>query len=115
LEPADTLTPEAIFERQWALTVLGRVMDRLRVRHEQRGKAPLFAALEPCLGGSGSVVSYAEIGANLGLSEGSVKVAVHRLRKEFGDLLRTEIAGTVGSEAELDEEIRHLIRVSGGL
>jgi RNA polymerase sigma-70 factor (ECF subfamily) len=115
LEPVDTLTPEAIFERQWALTVLGRVMDRLRVRHERCGKAQLFAALEPCLGGSGSGVSYAAIGANLGLSEGSVKVAVHRLRKEFGDLLRTEIAGTVDSEAEIDEEIRQMIRVSGGL
>ena len=115
LEPVHTLTPETIFERQWALTVLGRVMDRLRARHEQRGKAQLFAALEPCLGGSRSAVSYAELGATLGLSEGSVKVAVHRLRKEFGDLLRTEIAGTVGSEAEVDEEIRQLIRVSGGL
>jgi RNA polymerase sigma-70 factor (ECF subfamily) len=115
LEPVDTLTPEAIFERQWALTVLGRVMDRLRARYEQRGKAQLFAALEPCLGGSGSAVSYAAIGAKLSLTEGSVKVAVHRLRKEFGDLMRTEIAGTVDSEAEVDEEIRQLIRVSGGL
>jgi len=115
LEPVDTLTPEAIFERQWALTVLGGVMERLRARHEQRGKAQLFAALEPCLGGSGSAVSYAALSANLGMSEGNVKVAVHRLRKEFGDLLRTEIAGTVDSEAEVDEEIRHLVRVSGGL
>jgi RNA polymerase sigma-70 factor (ECF subfamily) len=114
-EPVDTLTPEAIFQRQWALTVLGRVMDRLRARHEQRGKAQLFAALEPCLGGSGSAVSYAAISAKLSMSEGSVKVAVHRLRKEFGDLLRTEIASTVDSEAEIDEEIRQLIRVSGVL
>jgi len=115
LEPVDTLTPETIFERQWALTVLGRVMERLRARHEQRGKAQLFAALEPCLCGSGSALSYAALSAKLGMSEGSVKVAVHRLRKEFGDLLRTEIAGTVDSEAEIDEEIRQLIRVSGGL
>jgi len=115
LEPVHTLTPETIFERQWALTVLGRVMDRLRARHEQRGKAQVFAALEPCLGGSRSAVSYAAISAKLGMSEGSLKVAVHRLRREFGDLLRAEIAGTVGSENELDEEIRHLIRVSGGL
>ena len=62
-----------------------------------------------------AVVSYAAISAKLGMSEGSVKVAVHRLRKEFGDLLRTEIAGTVDSEAEIDEEIRQLIWVSGGL
>jgi RNA polymerase sigma-70 factor (ECF subfamily) len=115
LEPADTVTPETPFERQWALTVLGGVRDRLRARHEQRGKAELFAALEPCLGGSGQPMSYAEIGATFEMSEGHVKVAVHRLRKEFGEMLREEIAGTVASEAEIDEEIRHLIRVSAGL
>jgi RNA polymerase sigma-70 factor (ECF subfamily) len=115
LEPADTVTPETLFERQWAMTVLDHVMDRLQRRQEQRGKAELFAALEPCLGGSGEAVSYAEIGVRLGMSEGSVKVTVHRLRKEFGELLREEIAGTVATEAEIDEEIRQLIRVAGRL
>ena len=108
-------SPERIYERQWALTVLGRVMDRLRARHEERGKAELFAALEPSLGGSRQAVSYAAIGAKFGMSEGNVKVAVHRLRKEFGELLREEIAGTVATEAEVDEEIRQLIRASAGL
>lgn len=93
LEPADAVTPETLFERQWALTVLQRVRDRLRARHEQRGKVELFETLEPCLGGSRQPVSYAEVGSRLGMSEGSVKVAVHRLRKEFGELLRQEIAG----------------------
>jgi RNA polymerase sigma-70 factor (ECF subfamily) len=115
LEPADRVTPEMLFERHWALTVLERVRDRQRVRHEQRGKVELFDALEPCLGGSRQPVSYAEIGARFGMSEGSVKVAVHRLRKEFGELLRQEIAGTVATEAEVDEEIRQLIRAASGL
>ncbi len=115
LEPVDAATPDSVFERQWALTVLDRVMDRLRTRHAQLGKAEVFAALEPCLVGSGQPVSYGVLGAKLGMSEGYVKVAVHRLRKEFGELLRAEIAGTVATEAEVDEEIRQLIRVSGGL
>jgi RNA polymerase sigma-70 factor (ECF subfamily) len=89
-------------------------MDRLRARYEQRGKAELYAALHPCLGGSRPPVSYAQIGVTLGLSEGNVKVMVHRLRQEFGQILRAEIAETVADESEVDEEIRQLMRVTGG-
>lgn len=112
IEPVDDRTPETHFERQWGLQVLDRVMDRLQRRHEERGRADQFRALQPCLGGSRQSVSYAEIGARLQLSEGAVKVAVHRLRQEFGQLLREEIAQTVADEAEIDEEIRQLIRVT---
>jgi len=112
IEPVDEETPETHFERQWARLVLERVMDRLRKRHAERGRAELFTALQPCLGGVGCAVPYSEVGARLGLSEGAVKVAVRRLRQEFGHLLRHEIAQTVADESEIDEEIRRLIRVT---
>lgn len=115
LEPVDAATPETYFERQWGLTILERVMDRLRARYEERGKAEIYAALQPCLGGSRQPVSYVQIGATLGVREGNVKVMVHRLRQEFGEILRAEIAHTVADESEIDEEIRQLIRVTGGL
>ncbi|MBX3733299.1 MAG: sigma-70 family RNA polymerase sigma factor [Verrucomicrobiae bacterium] len=111
IEPVDDRTPETHFERQWGLQVLDRVMDRLRARQVERGRTEVFVALQPCLDGS-SQAPYAEIGRRLGLSEGAVKVAVHRLRQEFGELLRDEIAPTVADETEIDAEIRELIRVT---
>lgn len=114
LEPATAETPETHFDRQWCLAVQARVVERLRSRYEQAGKGALFDALLPCLGGSHGPVTYAVLGAALGLGEGAVKVAVHRLRKEFGAVLRAEVASTVAAEAEVDEEIRHLLRTTGG-
>jgi len=112
IEPVDTATPEIVFERQWGLTVLARVSDRLRADFEARGKGAVWAALEPCLGGGRQPAFYAEIGALLGMTEGGVKVAVHRLRREFGQLLRAELAATVADESEIDDELRHFIRVT---
>lgn len=114
LEPATTETPETHFDRQWCLAVQGRVVDRLRSRYEQAGKGSLFDALLPCLGGARGPATYAAVGAGLGLSEGAMKVAVHRLRKEFGAVLRAEVGSTVARETEVDEEIRHLLRTTGG-
>ena len=112
IEPVDETTPETHFERQWAQVVLERVMERLRKRHVERGREDLFTALLPCLGGAGRPPSYAEISTRMDLTEGAVKVAVHRLRQEFGHLLRHEIAQTVSDESEIDEEIRRLIRIT---
>jgi RNA polymerase sigma-70 factor (ECF subfamily) len=113
-EPVDASTPDALFDREWALAVLERVTDHLRQRYSERGRSALFAHLEPCLGGSRNPKSYAEISASLGLDEGTIKVAVHRLRKEFGTQLREEIAKTITDPVEIDAEIRDLIRMTGG-
>jgi len=113
LEPADETTPERIFERRWALVLLERAMDRLRRQYESGGKAALFAALKPYLGGGGEILSHEEVAKQLGVSAGSVKVAVHRLRRRCRETLRQEIAQTVGSPDEVDDELRALFTALG--
>jgi RNA polymerase sigma-70 factor (ECF subfamily) len=112
VEPVDNTTPESIFERRWALTLLDQVMLRLRGEYETEGKTEFFDRLRPCLSGAERLIPYSELGATLGLSEGALKVAVHRLRKRYGELLRAEIADTVSGPEEIEEEIRHLIAVT---
>ena len=108
LEPADNLSPDKAFERQWALTVLDQVLTRLRVEFASAGKAALFEELKPFLTGDGKADSHAEVSARCGMSEGALKVAVHRLRRRYRELLRDEIAQTVASPGEIDEEMRVL-------
>ncbi len=110
-EPADTATPEQCYERRWALALLDEVMKRLGQEQEREGKAELYAALKPCLAGDREAQPYAVLAARLGLSEGAVKVAVHRLRQRYRQLLREEIAHTVASPTEVDAEMRHLFGV----
>ena len=110
-EPAATATPEQCYERRWALALLDQVVQRLRQEHERDGKAGLYAALNPCLVGDRETQPYAVLAATLGLTEGAVKVAVHRLRQRYRELLREEIAHTVSSPAEVDAELRHLFGV----
>jgi RNA polymerase sigma-70 factor (ECF subfamily) len=108
IEPADPVTPELVFERRWGMTVMERTMERLRAEYaDQPGR---FEHLKPCLTGD-NPDRYAGIGATLGMSETAVKAAVHRLRQRYGRLLREEIAETVSSPAEVDEELRHLLGV----
>jgi hypothetical protein len=109
-----SVTPEQSFERRWALTLLDTVLNRLRAEHEQEGRAELFAALNPCLVGDRTAQPYAELAAKLGVSEGAVKSAVHRLRQRYRQLLRDEIAQTVAEPGEVDEELRHLFVVLAG-
>jgi len=106
-EPADTLTPERVFERQWALTLLEQVLARLQAEMAAEGKAALFDAMKGHLTGS-QAVSYATTAASLGMTEGAVKVAAHRLRQRYRELLREEIAQTVASPDEIEEEVRYL-------
>jgi RNA polymerase sigma-70 factor (ECF subfamily) len=111
IDPAHHTTPDVEFDRQWGFTVLERVLERLRKSYEERERGDLFAALQPALGG-GVTMKYADIAGALGVSENTVKVAAHRLRKEFGEILRDEIAQTVSDEREIDEEIRQLIMLT---
>ena len=106
-EPADTLTPERLFEQQWALTLLEQVLARLQAEMTADGKAALFDALKGHLTGS-QATGYAATAARLGMTEGAVKVAAHRLRRRYRELLREEIAQTVASPDEIEEEIRYL-------
>lgn len=109
LEPVHDVTPEKLFERQWALTVLEQVLSRLQTEFAAEGKKPLFDRLGPFLTVGRGSASYAEVADELKMSEGAVKVAVHRLRGRYRRLLRDEIAQTVASPEEIDEEIRYLL------
>jgi len=106
-EPADTLTPEQIFEQQWALTLLDQVLAQLQAEMTAGNKASLFDALKGHLTG-GQAAGYAATAARLGMTEGAVKVAAHRLRRRYRELLRDEIAQTVASPDQIEEEIRYL-------
>ena len=109
--PAAASTPEALFEKQWALTLLESVLKRLREDYTREEKGGLFAALEPCLIGKRETQPYAGLAVALGMTEGAVRVAVCRLRERYRKCLQEEIARTVASPTEVDEELRHLFRV----
>jgi RNA polymerase sigma-70 factor (ECF subfamily) len=111
LEPPDADTPEKVFERRWALMLLERTLGRLRDEFEAGGRREVFARLEGYLTGERDTVPYAQLAAELGMTEGAIKVAVHRLRKRFGALLREEIGDTVSDPAQVDDEIRELFRI----
>jgi len=112
-EPADEATPDRAFDRRWALALLDRVLARLRDDYVSGGKGPLFEQIRSALGGGRSEIPYAQLGAPLGLSEGAVKVAVHRLRQRYRELLRAEIAQTVEGPEQVEEELRHLFAALG--
>jgi RNA polymerase sigma-70 factor (ECF subfamily) len=112
-EPVDEMSPEKAYERQWAITLLKQVLGRLEAEFQAGGKLHLFDEIKRHLGGDEGQNSYAEIGVRLGMSEGAVKVAVHRLRHRYRELLRLEIAHTVTEESAIDEEIRHLFAAMG--
>jgi RNA polymerase sigma-70 factor (ECF subfamily) len=114
LEPADNSSADKVFERRWALALLDQVLRRLREDYVQHGKEDLFEQLKPVLTETSRAVRYADIAARIGASEGAVKVAVHRLRLRYRELLRAEIAETVASEAEIDDEIRSLFAALTG-
>jgi RNA polymerase sigma-70 factor (ECF subfamily) len=108
LEPADPATPEKIFDRRWSLLLLNRVMARLGEEHAKSGKNEHFARLKQYLVGDDDV-SYRDLALAIGLTEGAVKVAVHRLRRRFAEMLRAEIAETVADASEVDGELMFLM------
>lgn len=111
LEPQDELTAEKVFERRWALTVLDSVRVRLREEYARASKAERFAVLESFLPGEQANCTYAQAASRLGIAPGTVKWEVHQLKRRYRELLRAEIAHTVPSSDEIDEEVRHLIAV----
>lgn len=110
-EAVETMTPELLYDRTWALAVLERVMAQLAAEYDTAGRKALFEALQPHLSRASGRPGYTRLGESLGMSEGAVTVAVHRMRRRYGELLRGEVAATVSSPEEVDDEIRHLMAV----
>ena len=108
LDPAGGTTPEREFERRWALALLDQVLNRLREEYVSPEKAHLLETLQPYLARGSGNAPYRELALQLGMTEGAVKVAVHRMRQRFGFLLRQEIAQTLATIEDVDDEIRSL-------
>jgi RNA polymerase sigma-70 factor (ECF subfamily) len=113
-EPGHVETPERLFQRRWALTLLARVLEELECEVNCEHKGPLFERLKPTLMGESDAASYAQIGTALGMSAGAVKVAAHRLRKRFRALLQEEISRTLADPGDFQEEINELFLALGG-
>lgn len=111
LEPLDQRTPDLSFDRQWALALLETVHARLRDEFAEAGKRSLFEALRVFLSGDAEAPSYEEVGKAIGQSPGAARVAVHRLRQRYRDLLRAQVMETISDPAALDDELRHLVQV----
>jgi RNA polymerase sigma-70 factor (ECF subfamily) len=103
-EPSTAAGPDALYERRWALTVMFAEVEVLKAEYEDSGRGAVFTALQPALAGE-LPRTYAEVGAELGLSEAAVKVAVHRLRRRYAEALRARLADTVASSAEVEVDV----------
>jgi RNA polymerase sigma factor (sigma-70 family) len=112
-EPADDLSPEKLFEKSWALTVLKQAMAQLKAEFVAANKQQLFAHLKAYLTAEPGSASYRQVAATLDMTEGAVKVAVHRLRQRYRELVRQQIAQTVATAEQVDEEIRDLFAALG--
>ena len=109
-EPIDRLTPEKLFEQNWAHALLDTVFRRLQAEYEAEDRGALFNELKSSLTGARSSVPYAELATRLNLAENTIKTSVHRLRRRYRELLREEVAHTVTSTDEIEEELRALFR-----
>ncbi len=110
VQPEDaSLAPDREFDRQWALAVLDLVVRRLAAEFDAAGRAAYFALLRPWLTGDDDSLSQAAVAEQLGMNEGSVKVAIHRLRKRFRELIKLEVAHTVSTDDEVRQELAHLL------
>lgn len=113
LEPMDSTTPETLFARRWAMTLLATTFEKLEEEYNSSGKLTLFKKIKPYLVGANDKVPYREVSESLDMTENAIKVAVHRLRKRCGLILREEISQTVTSESEVDEELREMFVTLG--
>ncbi len=111
VEPMDESNPQSLYEQAWAVAVLDQAFSLLKSEYSATGKQALFSELAPCLQGSREALGYAELGTRLDMSEGAVKVAVHRLRQRYREVLRASVAHTVADPLEIDGELRHLVAV----
>jgi DNA-directed RNA polymerase specialized sigma24 family protein len=112
-EPAHHVQPDVLFDRQWAMALLDHTLRQLQEEYVSSGRAKLFEYLQSSLGKEESALPYAEIAARLNLTEAAVKMAVHRLRARYREILRGQIAHTVSGPEEVEEEIRHLFASFG--
>ncbi len=108
LEPIDEWSAEKLFERRWALMMLEVVLQKLKTEYEGKGREELFNACCPWLTGQEMSTQYAMVAAKLGMNDGAIRVAVHRMRDRYRELLRLEVAGTVDDEQTVDDELRRL-------
>jgi RNA polymerase sigma factor (sigma-70 family) len=111
LEPVEKATPESLFERSWALTLLEDVLRQLEVEYGRAGKQAWMEAMRPALTTDREAIHYDQMADRLGLTESAARVAVHRLRQRYRQLIRAEVAGTVASPEEAEAEMRHLFEV----
>ncbi len=114
LEPQEKSTPESLFERGWALTLLNDVLAKLEHEYGREGKRDWMEALRPALTVTRDGIRYSDIADRLGITETAARVAVHRLRQRYRRLIRAEVAHTVDSPDEVEEEMRHLFKILGG-
>ncbi len=110
VEPSDQFSPDKLYDRAWAMTLLEKVIDRLRDECAADDKAALFEKLKPFLMFGKGAIPYPEAAADLGLSEGTVRVTVHRLRRRYREMLREEIAQTLSDPAAIEEELQALFK-----
>jgi RNA polymerase sigma-70 factor (ECF subfamily) len=110
LEPIDDTTPDKLFEKQWALALLNEVLNQLEAEHRLSDKIKLFTALRETLLGSRESQPYEKLATELSLTEGAIKVAVHRLRKRYRELIRAEISHTLDQTENIEEEMRRLFK-----
>ncbi len=113
-EPAENLSPEKLFERRWAQSILENAIQRLREEYRAENQSEAYEVLKAFEPGEQLTLSYAEAAGRLGISESALKSKIHRLRLRHRELVREEIAQTVCTSTEIDEELRHLISVLSG-
>jgi len=107
-EPVDPQSPDRLYERRWAIALIEKVLGQLESDYAAAGKATLFAAIKPYLTGDRGTSTGRELGQQLGVREGTARVALHRLRERYAELFRAEVAQTVATPEELEEELRHI-------
>jgi RNA polymerase sigma-70 factor (ECF subfamily) len=113
-EGASDLSPDRVYERQWAFTLVDRAMRHLREAYCSEGNQREFEALKPCLTADRGEIAYADLASGLGMSEGAARVAVHRMRKRFRTVFREEVAQTVAAADDIDDEVRYLMGALAG-
>jgi RNA polymerase sigma-70 factor (ECF subfamily) len=114
IEPTNPVTAEQIYERHWASTLLEHVLSRLRDEYREAGKAALFDSLKQLLPDEPGALSQADVARQLGMTENAVRQAFHRFRQRYQSILREEIAHTVATPGDIEDELRHLISVVRG-
>ncbi len=111
LEPVASSTPEGEFERHWARVLLGRALERLEQEMGDNQEGARYSLLEPYLTGRPTDKTYAQIAETLGSTDGAVRMAIHRMRRRWGEILRDEISQTVADPRQVEDEMRHLFAV----